>query len=271
MPALSPSEALNTCERALRELMAHAFAAAHGPEWLDRISTADQREQWQKRAAEEAARRKSVVSVPTAGLDYSQFYELIEFADKHWQPLAPALGKKKATFPLLETFDNLRNTVAHDRQLYTHEADLYSGIAGTIRNQVTIYMSAQDEAGEYYPRITAARDSFGNEVDLHAGSAEVPNYCRTDTVLRPGDIVIFHLAAVDPQGRDIIWKYSRGDTRVAASGEEVAFSWTVSEDDVHEMAQVKFRMLAHHTHYHRGGDYDHVAVFTYKVRPPVGS
>ena len=61
---------------------------------------------------------------------------------------------------LLKRLDNIRNAVGHSRPLLPFERDLLSGIAGQIRNQVTIYMSTQDEAGDIYPRIESVTDQI---------------------------------------------------------------------------------------------------------------
>lgn len=63
-----------------------------------------------------------------------------------------ALGPKVETLPLLARFEQLRNSVAHSRGILAFEEALLSGIAGQIRNQVTIFMSIQDPSGDYYPR-----------------------------------------------------------------------------------------------------------------------
>jgi hypothetical protein len=160
--ALDPTVALETCENALRQLMTHAYHHAYGDGWLERISTEDQRNEWESRAETEKTTRKGVAVIPSVGLAYANFYELLGFAEGHWDPLAAALGKKASIMALLKRFDNLRNTVAHNRELVTFEKELYSGIAGQIRNQVTIYMTTQDPAGDHYPRIESVIDSYGN-------------------------------------------------------------------------------------------------------------
>jgi hypothetical protein len=70
-------------------------------------------------------------------LAYANFYELLEFVEEHWEPLAAALGKKASIVALLKRFDNLRNTVANNRELVTFEKELYAGIAGQIRKDVS--------------------------------------------------------------------------------------------------------------------------------------
>jgi hypothetical protein len=158
VPGFEPSEALIVCERALRQLFAHAFAEKYGPDWLGRVAQPDRIVAWRERREEELRRRtrKGALEVPERHeLAYAEFHDLLRIAEKHWEPLAPALGKRAQTLPLLRRFESLRNTVAHSRQLLSFEADLLSGIAGEVGNRVTIYMTTQDPSGEHYPRIDA--------------------------------------------------------------------------------------------------------------------
>jgi hypothetical protein len=83
--------ALTTLERALRQLMEHAYAAKYGQGWVERISTPDQRSQWDDRArAEEGNRRgRGVHHVPPSGLDYADLYALRTIIEKDWSLLPP--------------------------------------------------------------------------------------------------------------------------------------------------------------------------------------
>lgn len=185
--------ALTTCETALRELMTYAYSTSYGPEWLGKVAATDKLKDWESRAADELLARgpKGVVAVPNAGLSYANLYDLVSIADKHWDPLAAALGKKASVLPLLRRFDNLRNTVGHSRPLLPFERDLMSGIAGQIRNQVTIFMSAQDEVGDIYPRIGSIMDQFGRRVESSVVDGELAGGVSTyDVVVRPGDTVV---------------------------------------------------------------------------------
>lgn len=165
MVTFDPSQALTTLESAVRQVMRSAYASEYGPGWFERVTSPDQREKWKTRRKDEAPKRRGVVQSPTLELDFSELWELIAIAGKHWPPLASALGKQKSTMPLLETFERLRNAVSHSRTLQPFEQELLSGIAGSIRNQVTISLSATDPSGEYYPRIESITDSYGNRID----------------------------------------------------------------------------------------------------------
>lgn len=79
-----------------------------------------------------------------------------------WEALDGALGAKKEITVLRDRFEALRNAVAQSRELLPFEEELLSAIAGEMRNRVTIHISGQDPAGDYFPRIELVRDSLGN-------------------------------------------------------------------------------------------------------------
>lgn len=236
---LDPGAALTACETALRELMAHAYSHKWDGQWLDRIASQEKRATWAQRAEVESRARggKGVAVVPNQGLSYANFFDLVFIADKFWEPLAPALGKRADVLPLLNRLDSLRNAVGHSRPLLPFERDLISGIAGQIRNQVTIYMSSQDPVGELYPRIESVVDSLGTRLEEPADSYYLVGggVWMTDLVLHPGQTINFECLGTDPQGRDLLWRISsnRGGhtaTCVARSGDRAILSWTVSDD-----------------------------------------
>lgn len=174
MAALDPGAALTACETALRTLMAHAYRGRWGERWLDQIASPEQRHSWVQRAGAEAGARgaKGVATIPEGGLSYANFFDLVSIAGKQefWDPLAPALGKRSDVLPLLKRLNALRNAVGHSRPLLQFEREFISGIAGQIRNQVTIYMSSQDPAGELYPRVESVVDSLGTRLEEPADS-----------------------------------------------------------------------------------------------------
>jgi len=276
MAALDPSVALNVCENALRELMRQAFQDAWGANWMTRVSTPEQRTRWAERvAADQAHTRKGAAHVPALDLDYSQFYELLDFADKHWDRLAAALGKKATTFALLKRFEDLRDRVAHGRALLDFERELMSGIAGQIRNQVTIFMSSQDEHGDYYPRIDSVIDEFGHQLvgGTQIGDGEMMGMFQTKQILRPGQVVRFRCRGTDPQGRELTWRLSvngpDSDTATASSGDEVVLAWEVQEADVRASIGAGIYVTSAGK-YHRCQGYDQRAHFMYSVAPPEG-
>lgn len=272
---LDPAVALTTCETALREIMTYAYSAAYEAEWLSKVATPDKVAEWVGRPDAEFRVRgpKGVVSVPSAGLGYANFYDLVSIADGHWEPLAPALGKKASAISLLKRFDNLRNSVGHSRPLLKFEQDLMSGIAGQIRNQVTIFMSTQDEVGDIYPRIESITDAFGRRVESFTVDGEMAGAVASyDVVLHPGDTVVFECLGVDPQDRDLAWTaHSSGGTSqtvLGPSGVPASLAWRVADSDVSESATLQVYLATNDVKYHRFGTWDHRGWFGFRVRPP---
>lgn len=273
---IEPALALASCETALRGVMAFTYSRAYGADWLGRVATEDRLATWETREREERQARglKGVLAVPNIGLSYANFYELVAIAEKHWEPLAPALGKRASTLPLLKRLESLRNAVGHNRPLLHFERDLMAGIAGQIRNQVTIHMSARDEVGDIYPRIESIMDSFGRRVESSQVTGEIAGSVTTSgVVVHPGDIVTLECLGLDPQDRDLSWKLTRwgrspGEV-IGQSGHPVVLRWEFSDEDVTESFALEIFMAASNTKYHRFGSFDQRAYFVYRVRPPL--
>lgn len=267
MAHLDSATALVACETALRQLMTKVYASSFGPDWLTKVAGTTKLDLWKDRAAEEAKSRggRGVIDVANIGLAYANFYELVAWADRFWEPLSEALGAKRDVLPLLRRVDSLRNTVGHSRALVPFEEDLLAGIAGQIRNQVTIFMSSQSPAGDIYPRIESVMDSFGRRGGGGLGSVQLPL-----VVLHPGDIVTFTCVGTDPQGRDLLWRFagSEGSRVVGQSGVTTLLNWSVEDRHVNESTTIGVYMEAHDAKYHRWGSFDHKILFGFRVRPP---
>lgn len=277
MAHLDAAVALTTVERALRQLMEHAYRKQFGDSWLERISTTEQRTKWSGLAEEEQKKRgrRGVSQVPGAGLDYVHMHDLREIVRLHWDPLAEALKGQTEVLVLLKRFDDLRNTVAHSRSLVSFEEDLLAGIAGDIRNRVAIYMSKQDPHGEFFPRIESVQDHLGNEpTSTQLINPERVANCFPDVILRPGDVVQFQCSGVDPQGRQLEWTYSKSGILMWRNeqievGADVTLTWEVQPQDVAGRRSVHIFMRAADTPYHRiAQGYDHAVAYTYQVLPP---
>ncbi|MGY4646446.1 hypothetical protein [Mycobacterium sp. URHB0021] len=110
--------------------MRYAYSRELGADWLSTINNSNQRRTWANRFQSEQGVRPGVAILPSEGLAYSDFGDLVAIASKHWIPLEPALGPKIETLPLLARFEQLRNSVAHNRGILMFDEDLLSGIAG---------------------------------------------------------------------------------------------------------------------------------------------
>jgi hypothetical protein len=278
MPIMQPPVALASCERSLRDLLTVALRAKFGPDWISHVFDADDVTRLRDKQTVEQKRRtrRGVVAVPANLIEYAEFTQLARLINTHWEALNGALGAKKEITVLLDRFEALRNTVAHSRELLPFEEELLSAIAGEIRNRVTIHISGQDPAGEYFPRIELVRDSFGNSAETAEEIQPQMFSLRTRTTLRPGDFVTFTCRGADPQNRDLHWAFQTPDgVRHTADdgttdGEAVEWTWEVTRFHIH--AQATFGVfLTSDGDYHRYGatNYDALAAFVYEVLPPL--
>lgn len=271
MSDLDPAEALTTCERALRQLFGLAYSDAFGSEWLSHIASSEKLESWcERRDAERRSREKrGVLQVDDTALAYAEFYDLCAIAEKHWGPLGPALGKQSQTLPLLHRFNRLRNTVAHSRPLLSFEADLLSGIAGEIRNRVTVYMTKQDPAGDHYARIESVTDSFGR-VATGEGAGGGNIVMEPDVRVQVGDVITFDCEGHDPKGRALSWVARvNGVLMFQREGNRVRGSWRVQEDHVGQRTSVSVKLASDSPYRRHGfGEADDGVLFAFNVEPP---
>ncbi len=211
-----------------------------------------------------------MLQVPDDELAYAEFYDLCAIAEKHWQPLALALGKQAETLPLLKRFDKLRNTVAHSRPLLGFEADLLSGIAGEIRNRVTKYMTEQDPSGDHYARIESVTDGYGRTATGVPGSGSESIVITPRVLVQVGDVITFDCEGHDPKGRALSWVGRvSGELIFSLEGDRIRAKWPVRLDQVGEQTAVEIK-LASESQYRRhgfGGSDDRV-VFAFTVEPP---
>lgn len=267
---LEPTIAVTTLERALRQLMAREYQREYGTDWLERVSSPEQRDKWHERVHQEIKRRPGVLAVPSIGLEYAELHEIITIAKSHWSPIGAALGKQRTMIPLLEHFERIRNTAAHSRELLPFEVDLMSGIAGEIRNKVTLHMTTRDPDDDPYPRIESVVDSYGDAVTIRSVLGEIAGSSDRRTLLTPGDIVTFTCVGNDARGRDLEWwTESVGgalDRAVVPSGSPATLEWRVADADVAESLALHIYLAVANSRYHRAHSFDHRVYFKYRVR-----
>jgi hypothetical protein len=261
--------------------MAYAYGVAYGANWLERVSSVDQRQDWAKRHEQEKKKRtgKGAAVVPNLGLAYSDLQDLIGIVQKHWEPIEPAFGAdaKSETRALLVRFEKLRNTAMHSRTPLIYEQELMSGIAGQIRNQVTIFMSTQDQQGDYFPRVESIVDSFGTAFEGTPQKADTGNplmgAVQSSQILTPGQVVTFTCVGVDPQDREIQFAFSKNlllflGWKKTTGGKPVTLAWEVKDSDISRQRMVAIQMKSVRGRYHRHGSHDQQVYFRYEVRPP---
>lgn len=268
---MHPTLALETIERSLRQLYELVFTAKHGSNWLADFIGSEKIGSLEEKRQIEADRRekRGVAAVSCRLVDYTEFHQLTDIASKRWADLSPALGAKREFLPLLDRFDQLRNTVAHNRPLLAFEEDLLSGIAGEIRNKVTIFMSSQPIGNEFWARIEAVSDNFGHTVDGLA-TVQISNpHVSTGKTLRVGDTVTFECHATDPKGSPILWTLSTlpGGQICSATGESVQLKWIVEDANVGQQTSAHIGMKSDSANHRWSEGVDGLTLFYYQVLP----
>lgn len=256
------------CEQALRQLYASAYFEKYGADWLAEVATEEQRTKWREKREVERKKRTSrgVAAIDETELAYAEFYELREIAERHWEPVASALKEQRVTLGLLKRFDDLRNTVAHSREVLPFEADLLSGIAGEIRNRVTIYMTGRDENDEYFGRAESVTDSFGNTA-VPGGNGQAD--CMTNLTLRVGDKLTFACRGTDAQGRAIKWSVASTPwaSDEETEGPDATLNVPIRDAHVSQRTAFAIRMVTASKHHRIEGAWDAYVIFYYRVLP----
>ncbi|MFF7199134.1 hypothetical protein ACIOC1_33995 [Streptomyces sp. NPDC088197] len=271
---MNPSQALSSCEQALRELLTIALSKKFGPTWMSRVCAPEEIARLEEKREVEQKRRttRGAIAVPVNLISYAEFTNLIKWVRAYWDDVAPALGRKREIEVLLDRFEALRNAVAHSRELLVFEEELLSAIAGEIRNRVTIYVSSMDPVGEYFPRIEWVTDNLGNNTENAQKPSEGAWVVPTATSLRPGDRVSFCCRGTDPQGRTLSWTIRHlGGVTDPVQGNDVDLTWEVTEQNIGHQVHTTV-MLTSSSPYHRtngANGYDAVVIMTYNVLPPM--
>jgi hypothetical protein len=264
-PTSAVGEALAAAENAVRDLIETVLGGT--PDWVkssglspERIAKIEGRQQ-----GEATSRGGGVANVEKRALYYAELYDLQTILAKHWSKFASCLGDRKTFMAIFDRLEDFRNPDAHGRELLPFERHLALGITGEIRNRVAIFRSGLGPTKQYFPHIESIRDQFGNVVSgVSQGSGVTP----TGITLSPGGEVVFELRAWDPEGAALRWRFAVPDHEAQRdiAPEEGLFTWQVLDADIGEGVTAFFRIVSSRP-YHRNGDDDDRAMFTYRVLP----
>ena len=272
---MEPSQSLRIIETSLRLIVREKLPSWQTAPGAPSIAALEGKQ------GEESRRRDGAV-VSTDLLDYTATYELTKLILKNWDAgFHSVFDDKKRTESFFAILEDVRNTIAHNRDLLAFERDLLTGIAGMLRNQVAIARSSSNRSMNYYPLIETVTDNFGNgPYSLREALAgNLPDTTR----LEVGDELVFEGSASAIEGQEAIWKVfltpfseplgSYQVRPVNARGNEVTLRLPITEDDIGETMKVRV-LLTTEARYHRHPvsynleAHDDSREFLYAVNPP---
>jgi hypothetical protein len=266
---VDPTEWIAAVEQDLRSLIETVLGTTFGFDWIQSSGLTQPRlEQLSQRRDEEMKRRQGG-TVDSNLLRYSNFFELKIIIDKHWEKFKEVLGDKKSFDVYFDRIEGFRNAPAHSRELLPFERNLLAGLAGELRNRITISRSTMGPNKEFYPRIESARDSFGQE---YVPSAWGDIGIQAPISLMVGQEVEFLCRSWDPNGRELTWSLEHqtvGRPRFdEGQGDQVSLKMIITEQLVGDGLNVAI-MLRGTSRFHRNvGEYDDSVAFHYRVLPP---
>jgi hypothetical protein len=272
---LEPANALHLLENSLRLMLHDVLSGADqlGPTWRDQICTPRQIKKWDGMAATWASANPGLAPYPdSTGLAWVEFPELLDMVDSQWSRVGGALGGDADLVALLRLLKGTRRDVAHSRDVVAHKAELLSGTARLVAGMVAKRMSTRDDAGDFYPTITAVTDNLGNAATIN-GTGEIAGGLQGQHTLHPGDEVMIRMTGVDPQDRELTWEMPSTDSaghgativKTSPSGEPVELTWVVGEHDVREECYQNVYMRSS-GRYHRSGSFDQRVWLVYRIR-----
>jgi len=231
---MEPTEALRSIESALRIVIRDAL----GEKWKTSPGAPDI-EKLEARRKEEISRRDGVI-VSDDLLNFTETYHLTNIIEKNWQSFNPVFDDMKRTLAYFGILKDVRNSVAHSRDLVPFERDLLSGIVGHLRNQVSLFRSSDDTPTRYYPLIESLKDSFG-EAGRNVGAITFGTPLRIDV----DQIIAFTGSAFSASSKPVSWwlqsmpEHSVYQEPVkVAEGDDVTIQYAVTESDVSERLNV---------------------------------
>lgn len=258
---MEPEDALTTTENVLRDLIDDILAEKYGPGWIAERVDEGTRERWEGRLAEEKSRRAGA-NVDERLIYYSELTDLPKILKNDWGAFAPCFGSSKTMELDLKRLITYRHPEHHGRELLPFERHLVLGIAGVIRNKVTMFLSERGPDQEYFPKIEYVTDSFGYVA--RGSKARV----ETGLTLHPGDEVTFTCHGWDPKGEPPLWGWgvNPGVIEIQHRQAENEITWRLYDRDVAESQALHIVLLSNRPfHRHQWCD-DHVT-FCYRVLP----
>lgn len=126
---INENNSLKEIENGLRKIISFSMELKYGKNWIDNLKIGKEKiEEWKSKKEEERKRFRNNISENRL-LYYSNFYDLKNIIDKHWNECFCDIFKNKQEFDVLfEIVAGFRTNIAHNRTLYKNQKLLLKGI-----------------------------------------------------------------------------------------------------------------------------------------------
>jgi hypothetical protein len=156
---------------------------------------------WKEKREIESKKRSSI-QIENRLIYYSDFFDLKAIIHKNWEKFKPILNDKKRFEVYHSDVENIRNSVAHGREIFSFQNKLLEGIIGDLKNQLMLYHTKNMDPSDYFLKILRVSDNLGNIWESSNRSDSI----ITHKILRVGEEIEFIVDAFDPKGRELEYR-----------------------------------------------------------------
>jgi hypothetical protein len=254
-------EELKILENSVRDIITFVLTKHFGQNWIDSIKISPDRiSKWKVRQSDEEARLKGNV-LEARLIYYSDFYDLKNIIDKHWDDGFVEVFQDKKTVKLfLEEAEKLRDPNAHRRELFEYQKHLIKGISGELRTRIMKYRGKKVNPDDFFPVVEAVTDSLGNSIS-NSVYAQIIQSCK---VLKIGDTVEIIAYSTDPLGGAVEYSISRISERSWTKNNKVTI--TFERADIGRSCDIQI-MVRSERDFHAYGEFDDYVAIRYIVLP----
>lgn len=174
MIEIDVNQELKNIENSLRDIISFALNIKYGQDWINNLKVSkDKKKSWNDKRIEESKRLKGVL-IDNRPLYYSEFHDLCNIIDNHWDDIFKDIFKEKKQIDvLLDIISSYRISIAHNRDLKSYQKHFLVGASGMIRHLITEYRADRDNADSYYPSF---QNIIINDLDITNASDKIKLY-----------------------------------------------------------------------------------------------
>lgn len=252
---------LKILENSIRDILTFVLSEKFGSTWIEKLKiSSDRVAKWKERQSYEEARLKGNV-LEARLIYYSDFYDLKNIIDKHWDDgLSHVFLDKKIVMSFLEEAEKLRDPNAHRRELFEYQKHLLKGISGELRTRIMKYRGKKENPNDFFPVVEAVTDSLGNAIT----NSVYAQCVVSKTIVRVGDSVEILAFSTDPLGGEIEYSINRIGERGWSMGNRATI--TFQKSDIGRCCDIQIKVRSKRDN-HAYLDFDDYVQIRYVVLP----